>query len=241
MASKIENTPGRLKRQLREAADPAARKSIDRYFKGPVRAIGVRTPTVRRIAAEAAKEYRAARMGVDAVFDIADALWTPGALEERVLAVFLVARSERHLSHGHWSRLQAWAASTSNWVEADGLGIYLIGPLLAREPDLIRQLESWLDSENPSQRRTAIVSLVPLARRGEQGESILFLCDALRDDAEDLVQKAVGWVLRELSRERPRDVADYLIERRPHLSRLVIRHGSEKLPAELRHMVRGGR
>ena len=238
MASKIEHTAARLKRLLREAADPAAKASLTRFFKRPVRALGVRTPDVRRIAAAAAKEYRARGMAVDDVFDLAEPLWRGGVLEERVLAVFLIARFQRQLERTHWERLEGWASSLSNWGEADGLGIHVIGPLLRREPDLSERVHAWCESGNPLQRRAAAVSLVPLARQGVGQETVVRLCEALAEDGDDLVQKAVGWLLKELSRTDPESVTDFLVEHRERLSRLTLRYASEKLPERLRRRAR---
>lgn len=186
----------------------------------------------------AAKEYRAAEMEVDDVFDLADQLWRGGVLEERVLAVFLLARFQRRLQSAYWGRLEGWADSLSNWAETDGLCIYVIGPVLDRIPELIGRLNAWCASENPLQRRAAAVSLVPLARKGKGREAVLRVCEALAADGNDLVQKAVGWLLKELSRNHPRVVVEFLIENRERLSRLALRNASEKLPEKLRRRVR---
>jgi 3-methyladenine DNA glycosylase AlkD len=53
-------------------------------------------------------------------------------------------------------------------------------------------------------------------------------------DGDDMVQKGVGWLLKEASREHPDEVRDYLLRWRELTSALVLRYASEKLPREMR-------
>jgi len=241
MASKIEHTPAHLKRRLRQLADPAARKSQQRFFKETVRGLGVRTPDVRRLAARTAAEYRRRGLGVDEVHELAGSLWAGGLLEERSLAVFLVQRYEADLERRHWQRLEGWTRSLANWAETDGLCIYALAPLLQREPSLVARLDGWTRSSNPQQRRAAAVALVPLARRGRQHEAAFHICALLAEDQNDLVQKGVGWLLKEISRTQPRPAVDFLQKHRSRLSRLTVRYASAKLPPELKRRATGDR
>jgi 3-methyladenine DNA glycosylase AlkD len=49
-----------------------------------------------------------------------------------------------------------------------------------------------------------------------------------------MVQKGVGWMLKEASKRRPEEVRKYLLKWRQRTSALVLRYASEKLPAEKR-------
>ncbi len=237
MASIIEHTAPRLKRLLRQAATPAASDSAQRFFKQPVRALGVRTPQLRRLTTQAAREYRRARLGFDDVLPIADRLWTQGALEERILAVLLLGKFRRQLERRHWRQLDRWVRSLSNWAETDALCVELLAPLLQAAPELIDRLIPWTRSRQRWRRRAAAVALVPAARRGEHHAVAFDIVDRMAGDRDDMVEKATGWLLKEISRTQPRAVADFLLADIDRFSRTTVRYGCEKLPTRLRAKV----
>ena len=73
------------------------------------------------------------------------------------------------------------------------------------------------------------MALVPLARRGDQLDAAFQICDRLAADRDDLVEKAIGWLLKEASRTQPETVADYLLKNLDRLSGTTIRYACEKL------------
>jgi 3-methyladenine DNA glycosylase AlkD len=231
---KLQHTPAQLKRDLRRLADPTIRESQQRFSKEPLRTIGVRTPDLRRLATDAAREYRQARVGFDEILAFADALWHGGTLEERAVAVFLLSKFKRRFERRHWRHFDRYVDSLSNWAEADGLCGNVLAPLLEKEPGLVQRLKAWTRSRNRWRRRAAAVALVPAVRRGEHHEFAYGICDRLAEDRDDLVEKAVGWLLKEISRTQPQAVTDYLQANGHVLSRTTIRYAAEKLPAPLR-------
>jgi len=242
MAQNIQHSPTRLKRELRHLADPTIRKSQQRFSKEPIRSIGVRTPDLRRLAAAAAREYRQAGLGFDEILAFADALWRGGILEERAVAVLLLSKFTRQLERRHWRHFDRYVDSLSNWGETDALCGNVLAPLLEKDPDLVSRLEPWTRSRNRWRRRAAAVALVPAARHGQHHEFAYIICDRLASDRDDLVEKAVGWLLKEISRTQPQGVVDYLVANGEVLSRTTIRYAAEKLPAGLRdRALRAGR
>jgi 3-methyladenine DNA glycosylase AlkD len=98
----------------------------------------------------------------------------------------------------------------------------------------VERLLSWTGSENRWRRRAAAVSLVPIARKGEMLEEAFRIADRLMTDEDDMVQKGVGWLLKEASREHPDEVREYLLRWREEVSALMLRYASEKLPKDKR-------
>jgi 3-methyladenine DNA glycosylase AlkD len=234
MAQKIQHSPTRLKRVLRQLADPVTRESQQRFSKEPIRSIGVRTPELRRLASAAAREYRQAGLGFDEILGFADALWRGGTLEERAVSVILLSKFKRHFERRHWPHFERYVDSLSNWGETDGLCGNVLAPLLEKEPNLVPRLEPWTRSRNRWRRRAAAVALIPAVRRGQHHPFAYTICDRLANDRDDLVEKAVGWLLKEISRTRPQSVVDYLVTNGALLSRTTIRYAAEKLPPKLR-------
>jgi 3-methyladenine DNA glycosylase AlkD len=237
MAGKIEHTAPRLKRILRDVADPEKRKGQLAYFKEPIRCLGVRGPDIHRIASAAAKEYRHAKLSLDDVIQIADRLWKTGTVEERALAALIVGKFQRGLERHHWAHFDGWVDRLTNWAETDVLCGKILDPLLRKEPSLVRRLKPWTRSKLRWRRRAAAVALVHIARHGGEHEAAFDICDRLAADRDDMVEKAVGWLLKEISRTQPKAVARYLLDNIDRLSRTTVRYACEKLPRALRRRV----
>jgi 3-methyladenine DNA glycosylase AlkD len=91
-------------------------------------------------------------------------------------------------------------------------------------------------------RRTAILSTVAFIRRGDLDDTYR-IADLLRNDPDDLVNKAVGWMLREAGkRDEPRLLA-YLDAHAASMPRVTVRYAIEKLDPAVRsrYLVGGGR
>jgi 3-methyladenine DNA glycosylase AlkD len=59
------------------------------------------------------------------------------------------------------------------------------------------------------------------------------MTDRLLGDPDEMVQKGAGWLLKEATSKRAREVVAYLIAKRDLTTRLVLRYASEKLtPAQ---------
>jgi 3-methyladenine DNA glycosylase AlkD len=67
--------------------------------------------------------------------------------------------------------------------------------------------------------------------------AILRVADRLLGDPDPMVQKGVGWLLKEATRRRADRIVAYLVRRRHRTSRLVLRYASEKLPPAQRRLV----
>jgi 3-methyladenine DNA glycosylase AlkD len=137
-------------------------------------------------------------------------------------------------------RLERWLPHLHNWAMCDELGLGIIAHIVAAHPDeTVRRVLQWADKKDRWHRRIACVALVRLARRGEQTAAIFRLCDKLLADRNDMVEKAVGWLLRELSRDHARLSVPYLLKVKMRASRFVLRTACETLSPRDRARVLG--
>lgn len=60
----------------------------------------------------------------------------------------------------------------------------------------------------------------------------LLVAEKLIQDKDDMVQKGVGWLLKEAGGRFPDETIKFLIKWRPKTSRLVLRLACEKLPSK---------
>jgi 3-methyladenine DNA glycosylase AlkD len=117
----------------------------------------------------------------------------------------------------------------NNWDLVDLAAWHVVGPHLVDRPrDVLHRL-----ARSPSQweRRTAILATFSFIRRRDYADA-LAIAEVLLDDGEDLVRKAVGWMLRTI---HDRDVlVDFLERHAATMPRVTLRNAIEKFPADER-------
>ena len=214
--------------RLRDAADPAFRAGVRNFFTEDVDPYGVRTPDVQRIVSEIYRECK--KWPTAELFCFADALWKSGKLEEGVIVSHLLKRFSRDFGAWEFRHFEAWMDRyVRNWAHCDGLSTWLIAASIANEPKLIKRLERWTRSRNRWKRRAAIVSMLQEAKLGRNTDSIFRIAERLLDDEDVMVQKGVGWVLKEAYPAQRRAVREFLEPWRSNAPRLVLRIAAEKM------------
>jgi hypothetical protein len=112
------------------------------------------------------------------------------------------------------------------WDLVDRSAIWVVGDYLRDKPrDVLYELGR---SDRPMERRTAILSTFAFIRQGDLEDSYR-IAEMLIGDDEDLVHKAVGWMLREAGkRDEPRLLA-FLDRHAAAMPRVMLRYAIEKL------------
>jgi 3-methyladenine DNA glycosylase AlkD len=105
-----------------------------------------------------------------------------------------------------------------------------IGQLLLRHPELTPRLASWARHPNMWVRRAAAVGIIKLVSRGKALDQAYATARALHGDREDLIQKAVGWMLREAGRTDRRRLERYLRKHGARIPRTTLRYAIEHFP-----------
>ncbi|MDR7419584.1 MAG: DNA alkylation repair protein [Armatimonadota bacterium] len=221
-----------LRAILKQHADPVNAAGAQRFFAGGVKTYGVHREQLDGIARDAVRALRRGG-GLPAALRIADGLYRSHNMDDAALAVRILTKFGRDLGPEYFSRFDRWVDSLRDWASTDSLSTQVIGRVVREHPALIRRLGVWTRSPHRWRRRASLVSLIPLAHTGEHLDRIFTMAGRLLGDADDMVQKAVGWLLKEATRRRRREVIRYLVANRDRTTRLVLRYASEKLtPAE---------
>ena len=182
----------------------------------------------------AKKYYPRVKGDLKKAIEVAQELIASKTLDEAQVGIRILDRMRRHLTPRHFDTLDAWVDHLTNWANTDGLSTWLIAETIKKDPSLHRRLLEWTTSENRWRRRAAAVSLVPITRKGDMLEEALAIADRLMTDGDDMVQKGVGWLLKEASKEHPDEVREYLLKWRAEAPALILRYASEKLPKDRR-------
>lgn len=114
-----------------------------------------------------------------------------------------------------------------NWDGVDDSAPYIVGPyLLDRNRAILFKLAG---SKSPWDRRIAMVSTWWFIRKGDTADSFRLAQILLRDE-EDLIHKAVGWMLREAGKRDLPALKKFLAKHGKAMPRTMLRYAIEKFP-----------
>jgi 3-methyladenine DNA glycosylase AlkD len=112
----------------------------------------------------------------------------------------------------------------------DWLSTKVVAPLLLREPAVRAALPRWAGDPDFWIRRAALLALMPpVVRRDVPFTVFTALAVPMLGEQEFFIRKAIGWVLREVSKEQPAVVAKFLRAHRDDVSGLTMREGAKYL------------
>jgi 3-methyladenine DNA glycosylase AlkD len=119
----------------------------------------------------------------------------------------------------------------NSWDLVDRSAIHVVGEFLRDKPrDVLLELAR---SDRPMERRTAILSTFAFIRRGDLDDSIR-IAELLVNDDQDLVRKAVGWMLREAGKKDADRLRAFLDTHAATMPRVMLRYAIEKLERDER-------
>jgi len=223
-----------IKTHLRTHGSAEHAAGVQWFFKEEIVSHGWYTGDLRRYARDV---HKALASDTAYLLAVADALFDGRVLEEKVLAVFLAQRSIPHFGVSEFARFEGWLDQVSSWADHDALAMYLLGPLLVANPGRVRRVATWAKSRNRWRRRAAAVTLIHGVRRGLFVDEASATTDRLLGDADDMVQKGLGWLLREWCKYQPATAVPVVMRIRPDAPRLVLRTACETLPAAQRKRI----
>ena len=119
-----------------------------------------------------------------------------------------------------------------DWDSVDDSAPYIVGPyLISRDKRLLYQLAK---SRRIWDRRIAIVSTLYFIRQGHVTDT-LKLAILLLDDQEDLIHKAVGWMLREVGKKDILLLKRFINKHHKKMPRAMLRYAIERFSPEERN------
>ena len=193
--------------------------------------IGIRVPVLRELV----KEYS------DLSVEEVTILLHSQIHEERLLALLLLVRSfskgddvRRTVIYDMYLKNTAFV---NNWDLVDSSAEHIVGAyLMDRSKAMLYRLA---DSEDLWERRISIMSTFHFAKRHEFSET-LRVSKMLLFDRQDLIQKATGWMLREIGKRHLQTEESFLKVHYKKMPRTMLRYAIEKFPEQKRqHYLKG--
>ena len=217
-----------IKDKLQQLASPETAEILQKFFKtGPGEYgegdifIGVRVPDLRKLA----KEFQNITTSEILAF-LASSIH-----EERFLALLILV-----LNYGRGDEIEKkkvydlYLENTScinSWDLVDGSAHHIVGAFLMDKNKA--PLYRLAKSENLWERRIAMVSTFYFIKH-DQFRETLEIAKILLTDPEDLIHKAVGWMLREIGKRDLAAEETFLKKHAMNMPRTMLRYAIEKFP-----------
>jgi 3-methyladenine DNA glycosylase AlkD len=217
-----------IQQELESLADPRHAAILQRFFKtGPGdygegdRFRGIRVPVLRKLV----REYRHLPQAA------AESLLPTDFHEDRLLALLLLIDryyrgddAVRGGIHRFYLKHTGWV---NNWDLVDASAPHLVGHYLQDRPKgpLTRLAASGILWG----RRIAILATLHFIKQGDLNETFRIAALLLRDP-EDLIHKAVGWMLREAGKRDVSAAEAFLGAHYPQMPRTMLRYSIERFP-----------
>jgi 3-methyladenine DNA glycosylase AlkD len=236
-----EEIAAQIRQTLKHGGSPEHAASVQWFFKDEIKSHGWYTADLRRAARSFRREIRK-EFGLDFLIKVADQLFSGTVLEEKVVAVFLLEKLDAEFGDREFKLFESWLDRINSWADHDALVHDLIAPMVAASAARVKSARvtnvfRWAKSPNRWHRRAACVALIRGTRAKMFFPEITRLSNSLLTDEDDMVQKGLGWLLRETAKFDAKRTVPYLMKIRKGAPRLVLRTACETLPGTVKNRI----
>jgi 3-methyladenine DNA glycosylase AlkD len=225
-----------IRRVLKDGGSAPHAEEVQWFFKEEIKSRGWYTGELRKVAVRFRRTILK-ELGLPFLLQVCDKLFTGRCLEEKVFAVLMLEKIVDRFNDSEFRLFESWLPRISNWADHDGLVHYLIAPMIVAKPPRVKRVFRWAKSRDRWHRRAACVALIQGTRQKMFFPEIKRLSNVLLRDDDDMVQKGLGWLLRETAKADPKRAVPYLMSIRRRAPRLVLRTACETLPSATRRSI----
>ncbi len=158
--------------------------------------------------------------------------------DDRLLALIILVRQYQRGDEAKRAAVYEFymhhIAHVNNWDLVDSSAGYIVGPQLEGRADKLDVLRRLAVSDILWERRIAMLATFDYIRKGRADDALVVI-GLLLHDQHDLIQKAVGWMLREIGKRVDRKVLVGFLDQHAHdMPRTTLRYSIEHLAPEQR-------
>ena len=201
------------------------------YFPTAQKVMGVKSPDLKAILKEIRSKYGPGTP--EEWINLCKALVATSVFECQVLAYEMIGRDRKLLQALQYKDLSALGQNLDNWASVDHYTVGIYGVLWGLGVVKDSHIDALLKSDNFWERRVAVVSTVALnlKSRGGKGDTprTIAVCERVVDERQDMIQKALSWALRELSKRDREAVNSFMNRHELRLANRVVREVNHKL------------
>jgi 3-methyladenine DNA glycosylase AlkD len=203
-----------------------------RYLKSELEHHGATVWQVRREVMALAKEHP--DLSHNDLVAFVEKLWAKPVHERRLAAVFLLETYPELLGPSDLALLERLVRESKTWAYVDVLAGDVLGELIVRHPRAAPKLDRWAKDSDFWVRRSALLAQLKPLRAGASFARFGRYADAMLDEREFFIRKAIGWVLRETAKTRPDEVYEWLVPRSDRVSGVTRREAVKYLKPQQR-------
>ena len=228
-----------MEARLRAEGSPERAAGEKRYLKSDLEFLGATVWQIRREVRAFAGER--AEVTHDELVALVGALWARPVFERRMAAAMLLEAHAGVLEpEQDLALLEQLVRESRTWALVDQLAGDVLGALLVRRPEAAPALDAWAADGDFWVRRAALLAWLAPLKRGAPLDRFAAYADAMLDEKEFFIRKAIGWVLRETGKARPDEVFAWLAPRTARASGVTVREAVRYLPEEQREALLAG-
>jgi 3-methyladenine DNA glycosylase AlkD len=216
-------------RRFRDAGSAERARKEKAYMKSTLRFHGVDMATVRRACADYCKAHPPT---ATVLHNAVDTLYATDWFDLRSAAVGMLERRRDLIMRDDDQWLIGLVRQSACWAHVDWLSVHVLPQALAPSPS--RQLRAWARDPDFWVRRAALLAQLRSLRAGE-GDFALFarLATPMLGEREFFIRKAIGWVLREVSKKQPELTFAFVRAHGAKMSGLTFREATRRLSAPM--------
>jgi len=222
----------KVRKDLKNLGDKQKANDLQRFFKtGPGEYgegdifLGIRVPETRKLA----KRYQ------DISIEEVEQLLHSAIHEERLLALIIFihksSKGDESVKKGIYELYLRNTQFVNNWDLVDASAEHIVGAFLMDKSK--KPLYRLAKSKNLWERRISIMSTFHFIKRNEFSET-LKISEMLISDEDDLIHKAVGWMLREVGKRHLQTEENFLRNHYKMMPWTMLRYAIEKFPESKR-------
>jgi 3-methyladenine DNA glycosylase AlkD len=202
-----------------------------KYLKSDLRFFGASLADIRRAAKAVAKRGTLAH---DDLVSLVESLWAKPVFELRMAAAMLLDLHVEQLGPDDLDMLERFIRDSKTWALVDVLSGDVIAKMNLDQP-LRRQLDRWARDDDFWVRRSSLLAELRTLKSGAAFEPFAKRADRMLEEKEFFIRKAIGWVLREMSKRRPDEVYEWIAPRTHRISGVTVREVVKYLTPERGH------
>jgi 3-methyladenine DNA glycosylase AlkD len=215
--------------ELRAVARPERAVRERAYLKSDLEFLGASVWEIRRVVEAYAK---GTELTHDGLIGLVEALWAEPVHERRMAAVALLELQPWLLGPADLPLVERLLRESRTWALVDGLAADVVGSILAASPVKVTPvLDRWATDPDFWIRRSSLLAELRPLRGGADLAPFLRRADAMLDEREFFIRKAIGWVLREVGKRRQAEVVAWIAPRTHRASGVTMREVVRHLPA----------
>jgi 3-methyladenine DNA glycosylase AlkD len=175
----------KIQKILKENSSAEAKASAQKFVPGEEKLYGVRMPVLNELA----NRFKTGG------FELVEALWKAGMLEEKILAAKLLNKIAKKDPARSLKLVELFAKNIGNWAVCDTIGMQSLKPIVkTHQEEIFALAKKYNRFSDLWQRRLSLVLVEWYTRDKKLHPEIKKLVNTLENDEEYYVKKAAVWI-----------------------------------------------